>query len=163
MEVTRRNQYIVSLFLSMKNPHKKLPPYRQSLAGTLSAAREAVMVPIRPMLAEAKVTEQQWRVLRVLNDCGPIDLRTLAESALLFGPSVTRILKDLVERGLVVRQTNPNDGRGAIVSLSDKGRVLIEETAAHTVRQLNIYTKKFGDKRLKNLILELQALISTIE
>jgi homoprotocatechuate degradation regulator HpaR len=147
----------------MKNPHKKLPPYRQSLAGTLLAAREAVMVPIRPMLAEAEVTEQQWRVLRVLNDSGPIDLKTLAESALLFGPSVTRILKDLVERGLVVRQINPNDGRGAIVSLSDKGRVLIEETAAHTVRQLNIYTKKFGDKRLKTLILELQALISAIE
>jgi homoprotocatechuate degradation regulator HpaR len=147
----------------MKNPHKKLPPYRQSLAGTLLAAREAVMVPIRPMLTEAEVTEQQWRVLRVLNDSGPIDLKTLAESALLFGPSVTRILKDLVERGLVVRQVNPNDGRGAIVSLSDKGRVLIEATATRTVRQLNIYTKKFGDKRLKNLILELQALISAIE
>jgi homoprotocatechuate degradation regulator HpaR len=127
------------------------------------AAREAVMVPIRPMLAEAEVTEQQWRVLRVLNDSGPIDLKTLAESALLFGPSVTRILRDLVERGLVIRQINPNDGRGAIVSLSDKGRVLIEATATRTVRQLNIYTKKFGDKRLKNLILELQALISAIE
>jgi hypothetical protein len=49
------------------------------------------------------------------------------------------------------------------VSLSDKGRVLIEETAARTVRQLNIYTKKFGDKRLKNLILELQALIFAIK
>lgn len=121
------------------------------------------MVPIRPMLAGAGVTEQQWRVLRVLDDAGPVDLKTLAESALLFGPSVTRILKDLVERGLVVRQPNPNDGRGAIVSLSARGRALIEETAAHTLLQLSIYAKKFGDKRLKNLISELQALITAIE
>jgi homoprotocatechuate degradation regulator HpaR len=146
----------------MKSNHRRLLPYRHSLAGTLLAAREAVMGPIRPMLAEAGVTEQQWRVLRVLDDAGPVDLKTLADSALLFGPSVTRILKDLVERGFVIRQANPKDGRGAIVSLSPRGRDLIEETASHTVRQLNIYSKKFGDKRLKNLILELQALIAAI-
>ena len=147
----------------MKTNRKKLLPYRHSLAGTLLAAREAVMVPIRPMLAEAGVTEQQWRVLRVLDDSGPTDLKTLAESALLFGPSVTRILKDLVERGLVVRQANPNDGRGAIVTLSARGRSLIEETAAHTMQQLNTYSRKFGNKRLKSLISELQALITAIE
>jgi homoprotocatechuate degradation regulator HpaR len=146
----------------MKNNQKKLTPYRQSLAGTLLAAREAVMAPIRPVLAEAGVTEQQWRVLRVLDDSGPTDLKTLAVSALLFGPSVTRILKDLVERGLVTRQANPKDGRGAIVSLSPSGQVLIAETAAHTVQQLNLYARKFGDKRLKSLIAELKALATAI-
>lgn len=147
----------------MTGRHTKLAPYRQSLAGTLLAAREAVMAPIRPMLIEAGVTEQQWRVLRVLDDSGPSDLKTLADSALLFGPSVTRILKDLVQRGLVVRQANPKDGRGAIVSLSPAGQKLIEKTAAHTVRQLNVYSRKFGERRLKSLIAELRALIGAID
>jgi homoprotocatechuate degradation regulator HpaR len=146
----------------MKSNQKKLTPYRQSLAGTLLAAREAVMAPIRPVLAEAGVTEQQWRVLRVLDDSGPTDLKTLAGSALLFGPSVTRILKDLVERGLVNRQANPKDGRGAIVSLSPSGQALIAETAARTVQQLNSYARKFGDKRLKSLVAELKALATAI-
>ena len=146
----------------MKSSARKLAPYRQSLAGTLLAAREAVMAPIRPVLAKAGVTEQQWRVLRVLDDSGPIDLKTLAEAALLFGPSVTRILKDLVERGLVIRQANPRDGRGAIVSLSASGQTLIADTASHTVQQLNHYARKFGDKRLKRLIAELQALTGAI-
>jgi homoprotocatechuate degradation regulator HpaR len=146
----------------MKSNAKKLVPYRQSLAGTLLAAREAVMAPIRPLLAGAGVTEQQWRVLRVLDDSGPIDLKTLAEAALLFGPSVTRILKELVDRGLVVRQANPKDGRGAIVSLSASGRSLIAETASYTMQQLNAYTRKFGDKRLKKLISELHALTAAI-
>jgi homoprotocatechuate degradation regulator HpaR len=147
----------------VKARRKNLVPYRHSLAGALLAAREAVMTPIRPMLTEAGVTEQQWRVLRVLNDLGPIDLKTLAQSALLFGPSVTRISKDLIQRGLVVRQPNPRDGRGAIVSLSSSGRTLIEETAAHTLQQLNRYSRRFGDKRLKRLIAELQALIAAIK
>lgn len=147
----------------MKARPKKLIPYRDSLAGALLAAREAVMTPIRPMLSRAGVTEQQWRVLRVLNDLGPIDLKTLAQSALLFGPSVTRILKDLIQRDLVSRQPNPLDGRGAIVSLSAKGRLLIEETASHTLQQLNRYSRRFGDKRLKGLIAELQALIAAIQ
>jgi homoprotocatechuate degradation regulator HpaR len=146
----------------MKSNPKKLAPYRQSLAGTLLAAREAVMAPIRPVLTQAGVTEQQWRVLRVLDDSGPTDLKTLADSALLFGPSVTRILKDLVERGLVIRQANPKDGRGAIVSLSASGQALIAETAAHTIQQLNIYARKFGDKRLKSLIAELKAFAAAI-
>ena len=135
-------------------------PYRQSLAGTLLAAREAVMAPIRPMLNEAGVTEQQWRVLRVLDGAGPMDLKTLAESALLFGPSLSRIIKDLADRGLVLRKNNPKDGRGSIVSAP--GRKLIQGTARHTMQQLDSYALQFGDERLKKLISELQAFTGAI-
>jgi len=141
---------------------RKLLPYRQSLAGTLLAAREAVMAPIRPMLNEAGVTEQQWRVLRVLDGAGPMDLKTLADSALLFGPSLSRIIKDLADRGLVLRKNNPKDGRGSIVSVTVTGRVLIQGTARRTLRLLDRYALKFGDERLKKLILELHAFTDTI-
>jgi homoprotocatechuate degradation regulator HpaR len=136
---------------------EKLLPYRQSLAGTLLAAREAVMAPIRPMLNEAGVTEQQWRVMRVLDGAGPTDLKGLAESALLFGPSLSRIIKDLIDRGLVVREANPNDGRASIVSVTATGSALIEETAHRTLRQLDTYSDKFGEDRLRSLISELRA------
>jgi homoprotocatechuate degradation regulator HpaR len=148
----------------MPKPEKarKLLPYRQSLAGTLLAAREAVMAPIRPMLNEAGVTEQQWRVLRVLDGAGPMDLKTLADSALLFGPSLSRIIKDLADRGLVLRKNNPRDGRGSIVSVTASGRSLIQGTARRTLRQLDNYALKFGDERLKKLIAELHAFTDAI-
>jgi len=148
--------------ISKPEKARKLLPYRQSLAGTLLAAREAVMAPIRPMLNEAGVTEQQWRVLRVLDGVGPMDLKTLAESALLFGPSLSRIIKDLADRGLVLRKENPKDGRGSIVSVTAPGRTLIQGTARRTVRQLDGYALKFGDERLKKLISELQAFTGAI-
>lgn len=139
-----------------------LPPYRQSIAGTLLAAREAVMAPIRPKLRDANVTEQQWRVLRVLNDRGPIDPTSLADAALLFAPSVTRILKDLVDRRLVTRAADPNDRRRSIIALTVEGRTLIAETAAHTRAMIQSYGERFGAARLDHLLAELRAFTHAI-
>jgi homoprotocatechuate degradation regulator HpaR len=141
---------------------RRLVPYRLSLAGTLLAAREAVMAPIRPRLREAEVTEQQWRVLRVLDDQGPLDTSALAQAALLYPPSVTRILKDLLERKLVARDRDPQDGRRSFISLTPAGAALIAETAHHTVQVLERYAAAFGQERLDHLMAELRALIDAV-
>lgn len=140
-----------------------LPPYRQSIAGTLLAAREAVMAPIRPTLRDAGVTEQQWRVLRVLNDRGAIDPTGLADAALLFAPSVTRILKDLVDRALVTRAPDPRDRRRSIVSLTPAGKALLDDTAAHTLAMIQSYGERFGRDRLDALLDELRAFTEAID
>lgn len=142
---------------------RKLPPYRQSIAGTLLAAREAVMAPIRPTLRDAGVTEQQWRVLRVLNDRGAIDPTGLADAALLFAPSVTRILKDLVDRALVTRAPDPRDRRRSIVSLTPAGKALLDDTAAHTLAMIQNYADRFGRDRLDALLGELRAFTEAID
>ena len=140
----------------------RLPPYRQSLAGTLLAAREAVMAPIRPMLREADVTEQQWRVLRVLNDQGALDPTSLAQAALLYPPSVTRILKELADRGLVARESDPGDRRRSIITLTASGTALLRDTAQHTVATLRAYRESFGAERLDALMDELRAFTAAI-
>ncbi len=120
------------------------------------------MAPLRPMLREAGVTEQQWRVLRVINDSEPVDATALADAALLFGPSVTRILKELTDRGLITRDTDARDRRRSIVTLTAEGRRLIEHTANRTVRELDRYAERFGPERLEALKTELRALIAAI-
>ena len=144
-------------------PKRKLPPYRRSVAGSLLTAREAVMTPIRPILREAGVTEQQWRVLRVLIDEGAIDPSQLAASAVLLPPSVTRILRELLERGLIERIVDPSDGRRSIVSVSAAGRKLFEHTAEQTLRLLEVYEAAFGAERLHQLVAELAALTAVIQ
>lgn len=146
----------------MDSPDRKLPPYRHSLAGTLLAAREAVMTPLRPMLRSADVTEQQWRVLRVLDDIGPVEPTDLAKSALLFAPSVARILKELTERELVTRTPHEGDRRRAIVALSPAGKELVETTARHTIARLDGYIDRYGADRMDRLLSELRALIDAI-
>ncbi|WP_235536487.1 MULTISPECIES: homoprotocatechuate degradation operon regulator HpaR [unclassified Sphingomonas] len=132
------------------------------MAGTLLAAREAVMSPIRPYLREAGVTEQQWRVLRVLADGGELDLSSLAEAALLHPPSVTRILKDLVDRRLIRRDSDQTDGRRSLVRLTDAGRALMDHTAAFTSRLVDRNRSAFGADRLANLQRELKELTSAL-
>lgn len=147
---------------AMENSDRRLPAYRDSLAGTLLAAREAVMKPIRPILRDAAVTEQQWRVLRVLKDNGPMEPTMLADAALLYAPSVARILKELMERGMVVRAPHPHDRRRAVMSLAPAGEALMQHTSAQTIAKLDEYTMQFGEERLSRLIGELKSLIETV-
>lgn len=138
------------------------PPYRQSLAGTLLAAREAVMNPIRLILRDAGLTEQQWRVLRVLVDEGESDASGLSEAGLLRPPSVTRILKELDERGLLTKGADPSDGRRSVVSVTAEGRKLFEATSKKTSVVLEEYRTRFGPQRMEALQNELRALVAEI-
>ncbi|WP_457772918.1 hypothetical protein [Phycobium rhodophyticola] len=61
-----------------ENPTRSvLPETTRSLPIAMLRARETMMAPIRHMLQKAGVTEQQWRVLRVLAERGTTDPRTL--------------------------------------------------------------------------------------
>lgn len=139
-----------------------LPPYPRSLAGTLLAAREAVMAPIRPFLRASGVTDQQWRVLRVLADAGPLDASGIAELALLYPPSVTRIVRELVERGLLSRSTDAGDRRRSVISITEEGQGLVRRTAEHTAIVLERYTETFGRERLAHFIAEATALTDAL-
>ena len=56
---------------------------KRSLPIALLRAREQVMEPIRAMLADSGVTEQKWRVLRVLEEAGEIEPTVIAREACL--------------------------------------------------------------------------------
>ena len=77
------------------------------------------------MLADAGVTEQQWRVLRVLNEEGPQEPTHIAERACLLLPSLTRILQKLEHRGLISRRCHPADRRRQIVEIGERGVQII--------------------------------------
>ena len=101
-----------------------LPAFEWSLPLLLLRAREAVMQRFRPILAEFDVTEQQWRVLRVLADESELAITQVAEQCVLLGPSVTRIVKALEDRELVRRRIDGGDRRRILVSITGQGRDL---------------------------------------
>jgi homoprotocatechuate degradation regulator HpaR len=141
---------------------KQLAPYPRSLAGTLLAAREAVMAPIRPRLRATGVTDPQWRVLRVLNDVDTMDAQGIATTALLHAPSVTRILKELLDRRLIERQIDPHDGRRSIIRITTLGKELVAATAPATLEVLSAYEQAFGAERLEAMRIEIEAFVRTI-
>ncbi len=104
---------------------RKLPSTARSLPIALIRAREKVMGPIREMLSNSGLTEQQWRILRVLEELGPLDSTKLSENASLLLPSQTRIVQTLVEKGLVTRQADPSDRRRQTVAITPAGQKII--------------------------------------
>jgi len=129
----------------------------------LIRAKESVIAPLRPILREYNITEPQWRVMRVIDDRAATDATGIAEVGLLRAPSVTRILKELEERGLIVREIDPRDRRRTLVALSAEGSEIVTATSQIMMRIMRDYSDRFGAERLERLADELRALSTATE
>lgn len=118
----------------------------------LLRAREAVMRHFRPALRNFDMTEQQWRVLRALSAIPEIEVTELAGVTFLLAPSLSRILRDLEERGLTRRRSSSKDMRLALVSITPSGLKLIEDAGVYSEMIYTQMTKRFGAARLAELM-----------
>ncbi|MDJ0814287.1 MAG: MarR family transcriptional regulator [Woeseiaceae bacterium] len=81
----------------------------------------------RKIFNEFGLTEQQWRVLRVLWDEEAMTLNRLAALTLIPAPSLVGII-DRMERGqLVIRQRSEADRRKVNVVLTSQGAALQDD------------------------------------
>ena len=124
----------------------------RSLPIALLRAREKVMAPIRTMLADVGLTEQQWRVLRVLDQKGALEPTHIAEQACLLLPSLTRILQKLEEKHFILRKPDENDRRRQIVKISAKGTRLIEAHLDTSQKLMEEIRQNMGPERYDALL-----------
>ncbi|RMH82513.1 MAG: homoprotocatechuate degradation operon regulator HpaR [Actinomyces sp.] len=118
----------------------------------LMRARESAMRVFRPVLAAHDLTEQQWRVLRCLAaEPAGLEVGEIAERTFLLGPSLSRILSRLDERGLVVRDTVAHDQRRCRVALADAGWDIVRTVAPHSEAAYGLIERRFGRQRLDHL------------
>jgi homoprotocatechuate degradation regulator HpaR len=111
----------------MNEPKKSLK--HRNLPLLLLQAREGVFSKFRPILNDAGVTEQQWRVIRSLLEQGPMEPRQISDICCLSKPSLTGILARMDELGLVRRERFENDQRRVLISVSAKGADLASQLA----------------------------------
>ncbi|MDD9739783.1 MAG: homoprotocatechuate degradation operon regulator HpaR [Marinovum algicola] len=133
-------------------PPVDLPPTDQSLPIALLRARERLMIPIREALQVTGLTEQQWRLLRVLEEFGPQDATKLAERASLLMPSQTRIVQNLSEKGYVTRRTNPEDRRRQVVSITAAGHQVLVKNAPKAREISDEVAAALGEEKVKMLV-----------
>ncbi len=131
---------------------KPFPSTTRSLPIALIRAREGVMSPIRDMLSETGITEQQWRVLRVLAEYGRMDAKTLAERSSLLFPSLTRIAATLRGKGLVTQTRDDGDRRRQLVEITENGQAIIDERADEAARIATQFKKALGAKDYDKLL-----------
>lgn len=129
-----------------------LPTTTRSLPISLMRAREQVMAPIRKMLANSDITEQQWRVLRVLSEAGPMDATSLADRSCLLVPSLTRIAQSMKTKGLVTQEPDPEDRRRQMIAITNDGQNVIDENMEEANLIAQGFRNKLGDDNFEKLI-----------
>ena len=140
-------------------PRAEIMDDRQSLPIALLRAREAVMAYFRPHHRKGGITEQQWRVIRVLYLDGETDATSLARCSYLLAPSLSRILKDLEAAGYVRRRSGKDDSRQSLLSLSPKGAATVTRAAPFLDGIHREIARRFGRDRVDELL----ALLADLE
>jgi DNA-binding MarR family transcriptional regulator len=93
---------------------------------------------------------------------GECEVTELARITFLHAPSLSRISRDLVRRGLIQRTSGATDRRRGIVSISKRGRDLIRAVAPDSEAGYSQVRQRFGAKRLQSLQRLLQELEATL-
>jgi DNA-binding MarR family transcriptional regulator len=81
---------------------------------------------IRNQRVDMSVTLTQLSAMGTLRKQGPMSAGELASCERVQPPSMTKVLANLEERGLVRRESHPNDRRQAIMSITEAGIALLE-------------------------------------
>lgn len=98
--------------------------FTRSLPMTLYRTLDAVMPRFRKIFNEFGLTEQQWRVLRVLWEYEKITLKELADLTLIPAPSLVGVVDRLRGMGLVARRRSASDRRKIYVLATTKAAEL---------------------------------------
>ncbi len=131
---------------------KLIPSTRRSLPIALIRAREGVMSPIREMLSETGITEQQWRVLRVLSEYGRMDTKSLADRSSLLFPSLTRIIATMRKKGLVTQMRDDIDRRRQFIEITPDGKRIIDERTPHAAQIVAGFKETLGEQNYETLL-----------
>lgn len=144
-------------------PQGTLRAFSRSLPMALLKAREDVMAGFRPNLRNHQITEQQWRALKALASHGEMRAGQLAQISLISMPSLTRILRDLGQRDLLQRRSEPGDQRTALISLTPAGQALACSVGRGAEGHYDRIADSFGPERLEQLHHLLAALSSCLD
>ncbi|WP_424830386.1 MarR family transcriptional regulator [Ruegeria sp.] len=121
------------------------------------------MAPIRKMLLRAGITEQQWRVLRVLSESGEMDTGMLANRSALMPPSLSRIVHSMENAGFVSRKTDASDRRRQHIAITAAGQAIIDDHMAEALDIAAYYRDVLGDEDHDLLLGLLHKLARSIE
>lgn len=131
----------------------------RNLPRLLLQARESVMAHTRPSLREHGLSDQQWRVLRVLGEHGTVDTGRVAREAYILGPSLTGVLARMERDGLIRRERDPSDQRRTVIEATPKGVKMVERLSSSIESHYTWLEQSLGKQKLAQLYELLDQLI----
>ena len=137
--------------------------FEESLPMLMNRALDAIMPKYREVFAKYDVTEQQWRILRVLWEQERCSTSILSERTLIPGPSMVGVIDRLIDKGLVHRIRSKDDRRRVYIEATTEGQRLQSKIGPQIDRVYAGLLKDTGDRDWKVLLRTLKKFINANE
>lgn len=114
----------------------KRPPYDETLSFLIYRVYIQGLAQQRRVLQKEgfDVTPEQLSVMVRLRECEGMNQRQLGEKTFKDRPNMTRILRLLVQKGLVERRADEKNRKANLLFLTDAGREILGRTAPVIIR-----------------------------
>ncbi|MGL4873083.1 MAG: MarR family winged helix-turn-helix transcriptional regulator [Clostridium sp.] len=103
-------------------------------------------------IKESGLTVSQFGVLEVLYHKGDLKICDIIEKVLGTSGNITVVIKNLEKDGLVVKRVDAEDRRAVFISITEKGRKIIEDMFPKHVENINNIFSVLTDEEKKMLI-----------
>lgn len=140
-----------------------IQPFERSLPMMLYRALGAVMPRFRSIFNEFGITEQQWRVLRVLWEHNGIAFGELAERTLIAPPSLVGIVDRLAKQGLVKRRRSTSDRRNVSVHTTAAARRLEQRVQPKVEAAYRELKRSIGEAEWEQVMASLDRVASIVD
>ena len=101
--------------------------------------------------AEFDVTPQQYNVIAILYEAGPLSTSDILEWMLEKNAGVSRLVDRLVKKELVSKAPNPTDKRLIKVNLTDRGKKIYDQIKKQ-VHRLDQHSSNLTEQEMEQLV-----------
>jgi len=138
-----------------------LDAFDKSLPMMLYRTLDTIIPRYRAVFKKHDISEQQWRILRVLWENEKCTTAELASKALLPSPSLVGIIDRMTSKGLVARDRSEEDRRVVRIGLTAKGRSLEAELKPQIDRVYEEMVSQCDGADWRMMMATLQTIIDT--
>jgi len=135
----------------------------RNLPMLLLRAREKMMERFRPLLTANGVTEQQWRVIRALNESGPLEPRQISDICTISSPSLAGVLARMEALGFVTKERFADDQRRVRVSLTKESYRIVKAISKDLEARYKVLEDELGPQVLERVYRAVDDLLAGLE
>ncbi|MBS7838431.1 homoprotocatechuate degradation operon regulator HpaR [Wohlfahrtiimonas chitiniclastica] len=140
-----------------------MKPRNRNIPLLLLQAREAMMAYFRPALSKYQLTEQQWRILRALNEKEELEPHELCQECCILSPSMAGILKRMSELDLIVKVPSTLDKRRVMVRLAPGIDQMVEDILEENRAAYDELVRKVGEEEMRDLVSRVDSMLKRLQ
>ena len=137
----------------MQNAHNNydITDFHGALLDIISVMNQPVRDEQLLQAADVQIDQILFPLLVAIGRCGPVGVVELADSLGRDYTTVSRQVKKLEAQGLALKQPNAHDRRISEVTLSERGKTLIERIAVARTRLINQVLAEWAEEEIAAL------------